>query len=79
MRQIQKISQREREVLELISLSYSTSEIAAQLYISPETAKTHRKNLLTKLDAGNAAGLIRKAFEMGLLKLENEYRLEMAS
>ncbi len=74
-----KVSNREMEVLNLISYSFSTVEIAKELFISPETAKTHRKNLLLKLDAKNSAGLIRKAFETGLLQLEQSMRLERAS
>lgn len=74
-----KLSNRELEVLQLISFSFSTIEIANELFISPETAKTHRKNLLLKLDAKNSAGLVRKAFEIGFLKLEKNLRLELAS
>lgn len=74
-----KISSREQEVLQLISLAYSTTEIADALYISPETAKTHRKNLLMKLDAKNSAGLVRKAFEFGYLTLNKSLRLDRAS
>ena len=74
-----KISSRELEVLELISLSYSTNEIASLLYISPETAKSHRKNLLVKLDARNSAGLIRKAFEFGFLHLNSSQWIGIAS
>lgn len=69
------ISSREREVLHLISLECRTKDIAERLYISVNTVETHRKNLLIKLDARNTAGLIRKGFEMGYLKL-NE-RLSM--
>jgi DNA-binding CsgD family transcriptional regulator len=74
-----KISNREMEVLNLISLAFSTSEIAQELYISSETAKTHRKNLLLKINAKNSAGLVRKAFELGFLKINNPVRLELAS
>lgn len=63
------ISSREQEVLHLIAQEYSTKEIGEILYISYETAHTHRKNLLRKLNAKNAAGLIRIAFERGLLSI----------
>jgi len=63
------ISSREQEVLHLIAAEYSTKEIAAILFISYETAHTHRKSLLRKLGARNAAGLIRIAFEKGLLSI----------
>lgn len=63
------ITRREREVLSLIVDEYTTKEIATQLYISYQTASTHRKNLLAKLDVKNSAGLVRKAFELGIVKL----------
>ena len=68
MRNIE-LTKREIEILHLISEEYSTLELADALHISYETAKTHRKNLFIKLQAKNAAGLIRKAFEKGLLQL----------
>ena len=63
------ISQREREVLNLIAYEYSTKEIAQKLYISQHTALSHRKNLLQKFGVRNTAGLIRKAFEYRILTL----------
>ncbi len=62
-----RISNRENEVLELVSRAFSTSEIAQKLYISDETVKSHRKSLLTKLEAKNSAGIVRRGFELGLL------------
>jgi len=64
------ISAREREVLQMIAFEYSTKEIAQKLFIAYETAHSHRKNLLRKLQASNAAGLVRIAFERGLLQLQ---------
>jgi len=63
------ISSREQEVLHLVAQEYSTKEIGDILYVSYETVHTHRKNLLRKLRAKNAAGLIRIAFEKGLLSI----------
>ena len=63
------LSSREVEVLELISLEYTTMEIASKLFVSKETVKSHRKNLLIKMDARNVAGLVRRAFERRLLRL----------
>jgi len=65
------ISEREHEVLQLVSHEYNTKEIAQQLYISAHTVITHRKNLLLKMDAKNTAGLVRRGFEMGLLQIVN--------
>jgi DNA-binding NarL/FixJ family response regulator len=62
-----KLSRREKEVLQLIVNEYTTSEIANQLFISPGTVETHRRNLLQKLDARNSAGLVRNCLEYRLL------------
>ncbi|MDG2450176.1 MAG: helix-turn-helix transcriptional regulator [Saprospiraceae bacterium] len=64
------VSNREKEVLNLIAYEYTSYEIAEMLFISKHTADSHRKNLLIKLDAKNTAGLVRKAFEQKLLILE---------
>lgn len=66
---IQQISQREKEVLRLISYEYTTQEIAARLYISANTVMSHRKRLLSKLSVSNTAGMMRRGFEYGLLQL----------
>lgn len=59
------ITNREREVLQLIVDGYTTAEIAQLLFISPRTVDTHRANLLRKLDKKNTAGLVRYALEKG--------------
>ena len=61
------ITQREKEVLDLISYEYTTIEIARKLYLSPHTIITHRRNLFVKLDVRNVAGLVRRGFEEGIL------------
>lgn len=63
------ISKREEEVLALIADEKTTHEIADKLFISRTTVETHRKNLFIKLNARNAAGLIRRAYEEGILQL----------
>ena len=64
-----KITNREKEIIQLVADELTTKEIAAHLYISDETVTTHRRNLMEKLQAKNAAGLIRRGFESGLLRL----------
>lgn len=64
------ISEREKEVLRLVAYEYSSKEIAQELYISTNTVNTHKKNLRSKLDVKNLAGLVRKGFELGILELE---------
>ena len=63
------ISQREQEVLKLVALEHTASEIASLLYISTNTVKTHKRKLLEKLAVRNIAGLVRKGFELGILNI----------
>ncbi len=65
---IQKLTRREKEVLQLIVEELTTDEIAGKLFISATTVISHRKSLLRKLNAKNTAGLVKAAFEFGLLE-----------
>ncbi len=65
---IQKLTRREKEVLQLIVGEMTTDQIAEQLFISPTTVISHRKSLLRKLNAKNTAGLVKAAYEFGLLE-----------
>jgi DNA-binding NarL/FixJ family response regulator len=62
-----QLTQREKEVLKLIALEYSTPEIAKELCISANTVETHRKNLISKLKVKNLAGLVKFALQTGLI------------
>ena len=64
-----QVTQRESQVLQLIANEYSTAEIAHLLFVSDHTIYSHRKNLLRKLNVKNTAGLVRKGFELGYLKI----------
>lgn len=55
------LTPRELEVLRLIALEYSNSEIAEELFISIRTVETHKRNLLEKLGLKNTAGLVKYA------------------
>jgi len=61
------ITEREREVLTLVGLGLSNTEIAAQLHITLSTAKTHVGRLLMKLSARDRAQLVIAAYETGLV------------
>ncbi|TDW47420.1 LuxR family two component transcriptional regulator [Flavobacterium sp. 270] len=52
------LSPREIEILQLICLQKTTSEIAEHLYLSPRTVEGHRNNLLLKTESRNIAGLV---------------------
>jgi DNA-binding NarL/FixJ family response regulator len=65
---ITAITEREREVLTLIGLGLSNTEIASRLYVSLSTAKTHVGRLLTKLGARDRAQLVIVAYNTGLVR-----------
>ena len=64
---LEGLTEREREVLLHVARGRSNDEIAAHLYISPHTAKTHVKNTMLKLGAHDRAQLVIAAYESGLL------------
>lgn len=64
---IPKLTSREKEILALIIKEYTTDEIANELFVSNKTVESHRSNLMQKLGVKNSAGLVRVAFEKGLL------------
>lgn len=65
------VSKREVEVLECLSQGLTTSQIAAQLFVSENTVKTHIRHILEKLEASNRAEAVSKASQMGLINFEN--------
>ena len=56
-----------REVLEVVAKGHSNAEIAAALFVSPATVKTHISRLLMKLDARDRAQLVMIAYETGMV------------
>lgn len=61
------ISDRERQVLQLVAEGKTTKEIASLLGISAKTAESHRSNLMEKLNIHDTAGLVRYAIRIGLI------------
>lgn len=61
------LTRRENEILVLISDGKTTNEIAENLFISPSTVETHRKNLIQKLEVNNVAALIKKAIQLKII------------
>src|SRR2546430_840411 len=66
-RNLDGITEREREVLTLVGRGLSNTEIAAELYISAATAKGHVARLFTKLDARDRVHLVIIAYEAALV------------
>jgi DNA-binding NarL/FixJ family response regulator len=62
------LTEREREVLEVVARGLSNAEIAEQLFMSHATAKTHVSRLLMKLDARDRAQLVMIAYEAGVVR-----------
>jgi len=64
------LSQREREVLQLLAEGKPTKQVAMQLYISPKTVEAHRLRIMNKLEIDNVAQLTKYALQEGLTSPE---------
>jgi LuxR family maltose regulon positive regulatory protein len=64
---VERLSEREREVLEHVSTMLSTAEIANEMYISVNTVKTHLKSIYRKLAATHRGEAVRRARMLELL------------
>lgn len=62
------LTDREREVLAALAAGRSNEEIAAELFMSPATARTHVGRILSKLHARDRAQLVMLAYETGLVR-----------
>ena len=65
-----RLSNREREVFQMIAEGRSTKEIAEILCVSPSTVKTHRSNIMEKLEKDNISQLIQFAIHLGIVELQ---------
>jgi two-component system, NarL family, response regulator NreC len=61
------LSEREREVLQLIALGHTNGEIATQLFLSVRTVESHRAHIQRKLGLSTRAELVRYALDNGLI------------
>lgn len=64
----EKLTAREREVLQLVAEGCTTKEIASRLNVSVKTADTHRSRIMQKLDIHDVAGLTRFAIQHGIIE-----------
>jgi DNA-binding NarL/FixJ family response regulator len=65
-----KISNREREVLQMVAEGRSTKEIAASLYVSIKTVETHRRQIMTRLNLPTVADLTKFAIREGITSIQ---------
>ncbi|MFV0564867.1 MAG: response regulator [Flavobacteriaceae bacterium] len=63
-----ELTTREKEVLKLIAEELTTQEIADALFLSKHTIESYRKNLISKLNVKNLAGLTKYAIKLGLVE-----------
>lgn len=64
-----ELTEREKEILQLIVQEKTTKEIAEHLCLSEKTIETHRSNIMLKLEVKNIAGMVKKAIMQGLVSI----------
>jgi two-component system, NarL family, response regulator NreC len=67
---LEKLTERERDVMMYTAEGFSSSEIGAKLFISPKTVDTYRSRIMEKLGLTHRSELVRHALRAGLLKTE---------
>lgn len=67
---LDRLSERERDVLGLTAEGFSSSEIGEKLFISPKTVDTYRSRIMEKLGLKHRSELVRFALRTGLLKVQ---------
>jgi len=66
---MERLTCREKEILLLRVNGYTRTDIAEELRITVSTVKTHLESIHRKLEVSNQAGLVNKAFELGIVKV----------
>jgi DNA-binding NarL/FixJ family response regulator len=67
LKEVPRLTRREKEILQLIGKGYTTQQIAGTLFISTHTVESHRKNLMEKFGVPNTATVIKLATDFGLM------------
>ncbi|MFM9838658.1 MAG: response regulator transcription factor, partial [Cyclobacteriaceae bacterium] len=67
LKTIPPLTKREKEILRMIVDGKTSIEIAEELFVSPLTIETHRRNLMQKFDVKNVAALIKIATQQQLV------------
>ncbi|MEW6734635.1 MAG: helix-turn-helix transcriptional regulator [Acidobacteriota bacterium] len=74
---INKLTEREKEVLRLLADGYSNEETADILQLSRRTVESHRAHIILKLQMSDLAGLVKYAILNGLTSIEQHRSYEM--
>lgn len=67
LKQVPKLTRREKEVLSFVAKGMTTNEIADVLFISSHTVESHRKNLMEKFQTKSVTAAVKSALEYGLI------------
>jgi two-component system, NarL family, response regulator NreC len=67
---LERLSSRERQVLQMLAEGRSVSDIACTLSLSPKTVETYRARMLDKLGLHDLASLIKFAIQQGIVSFE---------
>ena len=67
---LEKLSDRERQILQLVVEGKSSAQVAKVLFISPKTVETYRSRLMQKLGVKDLPGLVKFAIQNGLTSIE---------
>ncbi|WP_426477615.1 response regulator [Chryseobacterium sp. CBSDS_008] len=65
---VPRLTKREKQILQLVARGKTSNMIAEELFLSPLTVDTHRKNLLQKFQAKNSTELINRAVQLCLIE-----------
>ncbi|PWN68914.1 DNA-binding response regulator [Chryseobacterium phosphatilyticum] len=65
---IPRLTKREKQILQMVAQGKTSNVIAEELFLSPLTVDTHRKNLLQKFQTKNSTELINRAIQQGMLE-----------
>ena len=68
--ELDRLTARQREILQLIAEGHATRDIAARLRLSVKTVESHRSQLMDRLDIHDVPGLVRFAIRAGLISAE---------
>ncbi|MDF2516413.1 MAG: DNA-binding response regulator [Sphingobacterium sp.] len=68
LKQVPKLTRREKEILTFVAKGMTTNQIADSLFISSHTVESHRKNLMEKFQTKSVTAAVKSAIEYGLIR-----------